>query len=95
MVTFELTPPTPRTPSSLFQVVGPADITFQCDAQTFKAHQSVICPQSQRLQDVCDAAAKVNAPHLQHRTRKTDECEQEGVPVVIYEDECDVPKRSA
>jgi len=91
MVTFELTPPTPRTPTSLLRVVGPADITFQCDGQTFKAHQSVVCPQSQRLQDACDAAAKVSAPHLQDRTREADEREQEGVPVVIYEDECDVP----
>lgn len=61
MVTFTLTPPTPRSPTALREVVGPADIIFECGGQKFKAHQHVVCPQSQKLQDACDAAAKVSA----------------------------------
>ena len=67
------------------------DIAIKCGEQTFEAHRSVVCHQSQKLQDACDAPSKVSAPHLQTSARRADESEQQDAKVVIHEDEFDAP----
>jgi hypothetical protein len=67
MVTTARTPSAPPDLASL-QGASPPNITVECGGQTFPAHKVIVCPQSQKIQDACDATAKVGAPHLRVHT---------------------------
>lgn len=74
MITTTLAPPPPpNTQTSLRHDGASADIMFKCGGHTFPAHQAVICPQSQKLQDTCDATAKVGPPHIQFHEPRPDQ----------------------
>ncbi|KAM0711360.1 hypothetical protein Q7P35_002100 [Cladosporium inversicolor] len=92
MVTFSAMPPMARyPPPSLQQGGGPADIILQCGDHTFEAHRSIVCRQSQKLRDACDAASKVGTPRFRIHTREADESEQQDATVMMREDVHDAP----
>ena len=55
---------TPATPGVLTSLqpsdASAADIIIKCGGETFPIHKATIWLQSQKLQDACDAAAKVS-----------------------------------
>lgn len=59
MVTFILPPRTPDR-TSLSCNGDATDIVIKCGGETFSAHKSTVCRQSQTLQDACDTVADVS-----------------------------------
>ena len=86
-----LLPPPPPPPDSLRHDSTLADITIKCGGETFQVHQNIVCPQSQKLRDACNAAAKVSPTHHSIPAHETDLSERQDETVVIHEDAFDAP----